>query len=116
MRIDPVAAALGLASVEDDSEVFTAAVESCAESYLRAGGVVSWAEWCSMSEATRGAFERAGDTVRREHAALIALACGAPPLPAQVVADRLDENAIADHAELVSALDAATKEIGGKAG
>jgi len=49
-----------------------AALFGHAEQFLRAGGKLSWAEWCSMDATTKAAFSRAGDMLDTERA----IACG----------------------------------------
>ncbi len=75
MRLGRIAADLGMARTEEplsDEAIGMLAEE--AEAYLRAGHPVPWSEWLLFSAAEREAFIVAGDRVRKELAALTALA------------------------------------------
>lgn len=94
MRIDRIAADLGLAHVpEEERSALLFAASKEAEDYIRARCPIPWAEWQLLSEVTQAAFIEAGDRIRREEAALVALALRSPSMMQAMLAGRDIEDA-----------------------
>ena len=71
MRADRVLADLGLVAAGEPSPELHTRIEEEAEGFLRAGGRLSWSEWCLLDAVTQEAFRKAGDRIRWELAGLI---------------------------------------------
>lgn len=65
-------------SAIDHDAVTTEVTQEALQGFLRAGGVVSLAEWLSLDGATQEALERAGSAVRAELVLAIAAAVRSP--------------------------------------
>lgn len=111
MRIDGVLGALLRFEVPEGADV-AVHVGAVAESFLRAGGVLSIADWLSMEPETRAIFENAGERVWRERAALIGVAAQSPAA-AQVVSQGLTPEQVDEHVALERAASAAAAELRG---
>ncbi len=67
---------------EDERET----TEAVAEGFLRAGGSLSWPEWCAMPILSRAAFIVSADRLAAERAAMAGTAAQSPGSAAEIMA------------------------------
>ena len=99
-----------LTSEEELGEKVKLAMISGAEGFLRAGGVVNWEFWSSLSGESRGAFIQANEKVKKEFVALQALANHSREFAIELMA-QTDGGDIKMYMELASVLDKAEGKL-----
>lgn len=97
MTLDRFHADLGMADAEVGPDA-AAHIETEAYGFLLAGGRLAWSEWVVLSRATREAFQRAGERLRREEASLVAVLLQNPTAAPVVAGEATEAEAVAQAA------------------